>query len=1452
MKIIDRRSAFTEIQAAWKIGRPLVPVYGAGVSISAGVASTPALVEYFARYRYLRDRIIPIVGNSTILGRPRRRRSHKGQFAVNDWPNPHQLNEDLLSLACELSTSEEAVHQQSVILNAAVQDLAIAEQYRRIADISPALQSMSNVDDQKFDESVRKIYVEWHKYLHAGTQGRPAKIDSFFDNLTNNRKPSKAHVFNSLLTKFLDIRLVLTTNFDDLIESALAQDGVAAKVYEITYPDSTVPDVGLVHSNRSIVKLHGGTHGLRADESLSDEFEPHVASTITSYVPDDALMIVIGYGGADRRVMSLLESIIDKTSSSLVDSRLVWVARDQPSGSLKDFLSRTAPRSCVCNCRDGGLFLQELYSEISRANPVRKKPYQLLPNEPVWIPRIDPERGGGSHSVTSDPLEAALDKSSKVIIFRGDQPGDGTSTALARYHRNYSNECIAIWIDLEEFSSCDSVLAVLYDEIRRYDHNLPAIVISKTGNDSFEISARKRRIIQALRRGSYAVCFDSLGEFCASSATFRTLPDKEAISSRVRQYREFLDFLAEVARKLHPREGGLSRVAIALSETWVSTADVDDIATMGTAVDQEADKSVLHIVTSDFIYTGQKDESIDVVNVRSGRGRIDWSERALKLERSVLGTLAVSDDQLEQDPPQTESAQLENCPYSSGVFRRLVSGGTIGALLSVASLIRRPRSRWDLVATVEELTGDDPCRVESLLTKLEELEILIRQEGGFLWMSREIRRRFRDATSDARTKKEVCALHECIARCFYEDIFLPSRDISAFFEYMYHRSLSAQVRDPKLSAARLGNLVETLERSWDYLLSKGHAALIVEWLQDLKRIADRITAYSHSSRGINIRQAGLRGRLTDLEAEVKREASDYIGCIIVRIGQIRALDIGSISGIELPRRVVDLEKGADAVRETRTVVHSLARSLFRTKLEPLLLDSKKGLELSRFLLDIGVCCKGIGCFKQSRLMLGQSLRVAGAVEKRVDDRLRDVANKIQIKICYRLMDLKLWSIDPWRIQGSAHTDAHVRARIAVTLDGARRHFIEGIRRIKLSPGLGRSDAGRYRSFYFTLMCRLNNLEAYVAKMDKAIEADAKKISEGLRSSSIRWLKKAESAMFRGDGVRSKSVRGVCELHRAEGLLMIIRQLRHTNRRDWRKQGRNLLNRISGALCRAESHLADSTRGVWWWTLLCHLDAGMHYETAHYVIRGHSGSNPGNSLSRGEESVFECLCSVGAGLDNVGYDFSRAEILIYTAKRAKVLLKDVDNIHRPSRRGGSDEDKFEKAWTTMFFRAGLGWLLGDDALAGIVREVGLFSPSLLSKASRANADLRNRAETMLARNFGGHPRWEAICSSIWGQIEGGDGTIALSNIETIAQAAGGSSEDVLAVLALFSKESFRILDMGFKSANDSDGVIELDQVVERLKSWWKHKESSEEEWRKWARGIDVAWTITNREEDVDER
>jgi hypothetical protein len=128
--------------------------------------------------------------------------------------------------------------------------------------------------------------------------------------------------------------------------------------------------------------------------------------------------------------------------------------------------------------------------------------------------------------------------------------------------------------------------------------------------------------------------------------------------------------------------------------------------------------------------------------------------------------------------------------------------------------------------------------------------------------------------------------------------------------------------------------------------------------------------------------------------------------------------------------------------------------------------------------------------------------------------------------------------------------------------------------------------------------------------------------------------------------------------------------------------------------------------------------------------------------------------------------------------------------------------------------------------------GLIDPS--------NTDAK-RAETYILQQLGTDAKWMRLNSAIWRKIQSAQNhTLHLSDVDAIATSVSCDKYEVLAVLALLSRQSLHLLRIQFRSVTQGGVEITQTEFVGKLTDWWKHKSIPESAWKEWASNTQVGW------------
>ncbi len=183
-----------------------------------------------------------------------------------------------------------------------------------VTDLLKKLAAQNHVSDSdNLEEWFREKYgcpVGYSSVLGKFVQTQTERVGLmkpyFEPNGEKQSKPTKAHYAIAKLAKKGYIRVVLTTNFDRLLETTLQEEGITPQV--IYFDDDIKGATPLVHSNFTIVKINGDYLDCRF-RNTEDELDSYSAemSEYLRRIFDDFGLITCGWSAQwDRGLVNIM------------------------------------------------------------------------------------------------------------------------------------------------------------------------------------------------------------------------------------------------------------------------------------------------------------------------------------------------------------------------------------------------------------------------------------------------------------------------------------------------------------------------------------------------------------------------------------------------------------------------------------------------------------------------------------------------------------------------------------------------------------------------------------------------------------------------------------------------------------------------------------------------------------------------------------------------------------------------------------------------------------------------------------------------------------------------------------------------------------------------------------------------------------------------------------------
>lgn len=185
------------------------------------------------------------------------------------------------------------------------------------------------------------------------------------------KTPTVAHRSVARLVKSGHIKLIITTNFDRLIEQALETIGIAPTV--ISSPDAVEGAMPIVHSRCTVVKLHGDYMDIRTKNTPIelDAYDVRI-DHLLDHVLDEFGLVVCGWSGEwDTALRKAMERCKNRRFTTY------WTVKGTLGQAAKTLLGLRAAQTLSIEGADG-FFSQlaekvETLSELDRPHPLSAK-----------------------------------------------------------------------------------------------------------------------------------------------------------------------------------------------------------------------------------------------------------------------------------------------------------------------------------------------------------------------------------------------------------------------------------------------------------------------------------------------------------------------------------------------------------------------------------------------------------------------------------------------------------------------------------------------------------------------------------------------------------------------------------------------------------------------------------------------------------------------------------------------------------------------------------------------------------------------------------------------------------------------------------------------------------------------------------------------------------------------
>ncbi len=337
----------------------------------------------------------------------------------------------------------------------------------------------------------------------------------------------------------------------------------------------------------------------------------------------------------------------------------------------------------------------------------------------------------------------------------------------------------------------------------------------------------------------------------------------------------------------------------------------------------------------------------------------------------------------------------------------------------------------------------------------------------------------------ARQVARLTYQHKEIASYYYSDPFLAGKDVSAYFEYLYHRissiryatilaallfECSDEIRHNREAAtpanrnpvdAYLGSVLaatgageplkdrlddiraleQTLLRDREVLLSQVPSDTLLGWIDwivthDLVRFRARYYVEDRAKRipgepAIEAEVRELLHMLLDLRAKVLRQKTDYEACIEARIMQIKHL----LAELKFPVKIARMRQD-----KTSESIYGLRIMNIQKRIMALYKEDHLSRPVRRrcfaalgALLEISVCLNWLGRFEQAESIIAWLRSAIADMKARTGKEdgieLAEHYEALELKIHLRAAEMILTPVERWDFKNDApEASDHLEAR----------------------------------------------------------------------------------------------------------------------------------------------------------------------------------------------------------------------------------------------------------------------------------------------------------------------------------------------------------------------------------------------------------------------------------------
>ena len=432
------------------------------------------------------------------------------------------------------------------------------------------------------DFAKNALGFDWFNLLDLIAENHPDLVEALFDALGTNVQPGPAHNLLAQFVTWFNVRLILTTNFDNLIETSLQSESQVPYVFDV-HVEAPPPNKNLVQKHLSVIKLHGSHYGIRADRTINTPLDEGHQTTLLSYFKRDAVLVVLDYSGYDARFMGLMSDLMLQANSKRTIIRVDAIAsgKGSPFWKLGEDLRLARPTDeCLIDLYypHSRLFLLDVFQKCSGKLPNTRTQFSIIPHTPApfkfdvtfgHTPTDKTDVEGKPRRLQTSALNVAqalngILKEVPPAIGNGSfrfgvvtgSTGSGVSQFLSQITELLFKTHQHLWCDLDQAISVGTLVAWIYEFVltRQPDYpmsplplDLPPVEVSDKDLGVRALARTVSALWNRLKRDRYLVIIDSISYALSDLVAGANENGEPKESRRLREAKRLLLFLSMLA-----------------------------------------------------------------------------------------------------------------------------------------------------------------------------------------------------------------------------------------------------------------------------------------------------------------------------------------------------------------------------------------------------------------------------------------------------------------------------------------------------------------------------------------------------------------------------------------------------------------------------------------------------------------------------------------------------------------------------------------------------------------------------------------------------------------------------------------------------------------------------------------------------------------------------------------